>query len=288
MRRLSMSFVAGIDIGSRTTKAVILDESRNIRGTALTRTRPDFPGVAKEVLAQALAQAGGHMEDVKYIATTGLGRYNVPFRDLQITDITCAARGAAFLFPNTKCVLDVGGQSTRAIRLREKGKVKEFKSNDKCAAGSGGFLERAAHYLEIPLEKLGTLSLSADNPQNISSVCAVLAESEIINLVSAGAKIENIIRGIHNSLASRSKGLMARVGMEPEVTFVGGVARQSGMVQALQETLGVPVNVSESPDTVVALGAALLAWQRYQKQQGSPAPPAAANSSRDAAKALRN
>ncbi|OFW20582.1 MAG: hypothetical protein A3H27_16790 [Acidobacteria bacterium RIFCSPLOWO2_02_FULL_59_13] len=266
-----MSFVAGIDIGSRTTKAVILDESRNIRGTALTRTRPDFPGVAKEVLAQALAQAGGDMEDVKYIATTGLGRYNVPFRDLQITDITCAARGAAFLFPNTKCVLDVGGQSTRAIRLREKGKVKEFKSNDKCAAGSGGFLERAAHYLEIPVDQLGPLSMKAQKPQAISSVCAVLAESEIINLVSSGQTMEDIIRGIHNSLATRSRGLLARVGMEPEVTFVGGVARQSGMVAALKETLGQAVNVSKDPDLVSALGAALLGLQRYQKRQGETA-----------------
>lgn len=260
-----MNFVVGIDIGSRNTKAVVVDESRRVRGTALLRTRPDFPGVAKEVLAQAIDKAGGHLEEVKYIATTGLGRYNVPFRDLQITDITCAARGAAFLFPNTKCVLDVGGQSTRALKLRENGKVKEFKSNDKCAAGSGGFLERAAHYLEIPVENLGPLSLKAKEPQAISSVCAVLAESEIINHVSSGQSLDNIIRGIHNSLATRSRGLLTRVGLEPEVTFVGGVARQSGMVEALKEALKQPVNVPEEPDLVCALGAALLAWQRYQK-----------------------
>ena len=148
-----MAYVAGIDIGSRTTKAVLLDDSRHICGTGLVKTRPDFPGVAREAVEQALAKAGGHREDVKYVATTGLGRYNIPFRDLQITDITCAAKGAEHLFPNTACVLDVGGQSTRAIRLRDGGKVKEFKSNDKCAAGSGGFLERAAHYLEIPVEQ---------------------------------------------------------------------------------------------------------------------------------------
>ena len=164
VRRCSMAYIAGIDIGSRSTKAVILDESRHVCGTALVKTRPDFPGVAKEAMEKAVAKAGGRMEDVKYVATTGLGRYNIPFRDLQITDITCAARGAAFLFPNTKCVLDVGGQSTRAIRLREGGKVKEFKSNDKCAAGSGGFLERAAHYLEIPLDQLGSLSMAAEKP----------------------------------------------------------------------------------------------------------------------------
>ncbi|MGA3295676.1 MAG: acyl-CoA dehydratase activase [Candidatus Acidiferrales bacterium] len=263
-----MAYVAGIDIGSRGTKAVILDESRHVCGTALVKTRPDFPGVAKEAMEQALAQAGGRMEDVKYVTTTGLGRYNVPFRDLQITDITCAARGAEFLFPNTACVLDVGGQSTRAIRLREGGKVKEFKSNDKCAAGSGGFLERAAHYLEIPLDQLGPLSMGSEKPTMISSVCAVLAESEIINLVSDGQSVENIIRGIHNSLASRSKALLARVGLEDEVTFVGGVARQNGMVKALKDTIGRQVNVSDQPDMVAALGAALLAHQRLQKLGG--------------------
>ncbi|HWP84956.1 MAG TPA: acyl-CoA dehydratase activase, partial [Terriglobia bacterium] len=226
-----------------------------------------FTGVAREALAQALAKAGAKPEDVKYIATTGLGRYNVAFRDIQITDITCAAKGAAHLFPNTQAVLDIGGQSTRAIRLKENGRVKEFKSNDKCAAGSGGFLERAAHYLEVPLEQLGPLSLRAQNPQTISSVCAVLAETEIINHVSAGQGIENIIRGIHNSLASRSRGLLSRVGMEGEVTFVGGVARQSGMVEALRQNLGKPVNIWEEPDMVVALGAALLAMRRYQKLQ---------------------
>jgi (R)-2-hydroxyacyl-CoA dehydratese activating ATPase len=260
-----MDYIAGIDIGSKSTKAVIVDESRRVCGSALVKTRPDFPGVAKEALERAVANAGGKLEEVKYIATTGLGRYNIPFRDLQITEITCAARGAAFLFPNTKCVLDVGGQSTRAIKLRDVGKVKEFKSNDKCAAGSGGFLERAAHYLEIPLETLGSLSMAADKPQMISSICAVLAESEIINLVNDGQTIQNIVRGIHNSLASRSKGLLSRVDLEGEVTFVGGVARQSGMVDALKEAIGHPVNVSEDPDLVTALGAALLALQRYQK-----------------------
>jgi predicted CoA-substrate-specific enzyme activase len=263
-----MAYVAGIDIGSRGTKAVIIDESRHVCGTALVKTRPDFPGVAKEAMEKALAKAGGRMEDVKYVTTTGLGRYNIPFRDLQITDITCAARGAEFLFPNTACVLDVGGQSTRAIRLREGGKVKEFKSNDKCAAGSGGFLERAAHYLEMPLDQLGSLSMAAENPTMISSVCAVLAESEIINLVSGGQSVENIIRGIHNSLASRSKALLARVGLEDEVTFVGGVARQTGMVEALKATIGRQVNVSDEPDMVAALGAALLAYQRLQKLGG--------------------
>lgn len=260
-----MDYIAGIDIGCKSTKAVVLDESRRVCGTALLKTIPDFAGVAKEALKRAVEKAGGHLEDVKYVATTGLGRYNIPFRDLQITEITCAARGAAFQYPNTQCVLDIGGQSTRAIKLREGGKVKEFKSNDKCAAGSGGFLERAAHYLEIPLDQLGPLSMSSQNPQMISSVCAVLAESEIINKVSEGHGVENIIRGIHDSLASRSKGLLSRVGLEGEVTFVGGVARQSGMVEALKKAIGGTVNVGDEPYLVTALGAALLAFQRFQK-----------------------
>jgi (R)-2-hydroxyacyl-CoA dehydratese activating ATPase len=267
-----MDYVAGIDIGCRSTKAALLDESRRVCATAIVKTRPDFPAVAQEAMDQALAEVGGRRGDVKYVATTGLGRYNVPFRDIQITDITCAARGAEFLFPHTSCVLDVGGQSTRAIRLREGGRVKEFKSNDKCAAGSGGFLERAAHYLEISLTQLGPLSMRADKPTTISSVCAVLAESEIINHVSEGQSVENIVRGIHNSLASRSKALLSRVGLEDEVTFVGGVARQQGMVEALKQTINRKVNVSEQPDTVAALGAALLAYQRLQKLGGVKEP----------------
>ena len=264
-----MTYAAGIDIGCRNTKAVVVDESNKVCGTAVIRTRADFPAVAREALGEAIKKAGRVPEDVNYVATTGLGRYNIPFRDIQITDITCAAKGAAHLFPNTACVLDIGGQSTRAIRVRENGRVKEFKSNDKCAAGSGGFLERAAHYLEVPVEQLGPLSLKAQNPQTISSVCAVLAETEIINHVSSGQGIENIIRGIHNSLASRSRGLLSRVGMEGEVTFVGGVARQTGMVAALKENLGKTVNIWDEPDMVVALGAALLAMRRYQKLQGA-------------------
>ncbi|MBI2370499.1 MAG: 2-hydroxyglutaryl-CoA dehydratase [Deltaproteobacteria bacterium] len=210
-------------------------------------------------------------EDVAYIATTGFGRYNVPFRDLQVTEITSAARAAAFLFPGTRAVLDIGAQSTRAIKVAEGGRVKEFKTNDKCAAGAGAFVERAARYLEIGLEEVGELSLRAQAPQTISSVCAVLAESEIINHVSAGQPVENIVGGIHESLASRALTLLRRVGLEREVTFVGGVARQQGMVEALEKTLGMPVNVSGEPEFVGALGAALLALQRLQKRSANGA-----------------
>jgi len=260
-----MDLVAGIDVGSKSTKAVILDGDKKIRGESNVRTRIDFPAVAQEALDKALAQAGLGQDAVDYIATTGFGRYNVPFRDVQITDITSVARGAVFLFPTANCVLDIGAQSTRAIKVLPSGKVKDFRTNDKCAAGAGGFIERAAKYLEVPVEEVGELSMRADQPKTISSVCAVLAESEIINHVSSGESVENILRGVHNSLSSRALSLLRRVGMEDEITFVGGVARQAGMVTALSETVQKKVNVSEKPDMVGALGAALMALNRLQK-----------------------
>jgi predicted CoA-substrate-specific enzyme activase len=263
-----MVFVAGIDMGAKSTKAIILDDQRGIRGKSSIRTRPDFVAIAKEALEAALQDAKLNESDISYVATTGFGRYNVPFRDIQITDITCVGAGAVFLFPKTRTVLDIGAQSTRALRVSETGKVKEFRTNDKCAAGAGGFIERAAKYLEVQVEDVGQLSLDAVKPQNISSVCAVLAESEIINLVSAGETVENIMRGVHNSLAARSLALLKRAGMEDEVTFVGGVARQKGMVKALEETLKRKVNVNDEPHMVGALGAAVLALRRLEKLRG--------------------
>ena len=262
-----MTFVAGIDVGAKSTKAVILDGEKRICAKAAVKTRPDFAAVAREGLELALARAGLDESAINYVATTGFGRYNVPFRDVQITDITCVGRGAVFLFPMTRSVLDIGAQSTRALRVSDTGKVREFRTNDKCAAGAGGFIERACKYLEVNIDQVGDLSIQSDKPQTISSVCAVLAESEIINHVSTGETVENILRGVHNSLASRALALLKRSGMEDEVTFVGGVARQKGMVKALEETLKRKINVSDEPEMVGALGAALLALRRLEKLQ---------------------
>jgi len=264
-----MVFVAGVDMGAKSTKVVILDDQRRMCGKSSIRTRPDFVAIAKESLELALQDAGLKESELGYIATTGFGRYNIPFRDLQITDITCVGTGAVFLFPKTRTVLDIGAQSTRAIRVSDTGKVREFRTNDKCAAGAGGFIERASKYLEVKVEDVGELSLQSTKPQTISSVCAVLAESEIINHVSSGESVENILRGVHNSLASRAMALMKRAGLEDEVTFVGGVARQAGMIKALAETLKRKVNVSEEPHMVGALGAALLALRRLEKIRGT-------------------
>lgn len=262
-----MTYVAGIDIGSGRTKVVVIDENKNIAGRASTKTTAQFQLAARQVLDEAIAQAGIRGDDIRYFATTGLGRYSIPYRDIQITDITCAARGARFLFPGVHCVLDIGAQSTRAISLRDTGKVYQFRTNDRCAAGSGGFLERAARYLEVPIEQVGDLSMQAKESQAISSICAVLGESEIINHVSNGATVADILRGIHDSLADRATGLLKRVGLEGNVAFVGGVACQAGMVQALENKLEAHVLAPSSPEYVCALGAALLGLQRHQKMQ---------------------
>lgn len=260
-----LKVVAGIDIGSGRTKVVLLDEFKQVLARHCTRTTAGFANLSQEALSAAAKHAGIASSDIAYVAATGLGRYSVPFRDIQITEITCAARGAYEIFPDAGSVLDMGNQSTRAISLRGTGKVKQFRSNDRCAAGSGGFLEKAAKYLQVPLEDIGRLSLSAQHPQAISSVCAVLGESEIINHVSNGASIQDILRGIHDSLADRAMALLKRVGLHGRVVVAGGVARQMGMIRSLEEKLGARIYACPRSEYLCAYGAALLGLQRLKK-----------------------
>lgn len=264
-----MTYVAGIDVGTGLTKAVVLaapggaGEPRVVaRGSS--RTGAHLEEAARRALANALEGAGLREDDVTYVATTGFGRHSVSFRDIQITEITSGARGASFLFPESGFVLDIGSQTTRAIGLGESGRVRNFKTNDKCAAGSGSFIVRAAKYLEVKLEDVGDLALKATSPQPISSVCAVLAESEIINHVSGGVTVENILRGIYDSLADRSSLLLKRTRFSGDLVFIGGVARQRGMVAALEDRLRARVNVPADSEYVCALGAALLGLTRLE------------------------
>ena len=257
----------GLDMGSRYTKAVIMDDAGTVLGSSVGRTKPPFEGAAKEAMGAVLESAGLKESDIDYVATTGFARFAVPFRQIQITDLTCAARGAISLFPDTQTVLDIGFQSTRTIRVLPNGHVKEFKTNDKCAAGAGGFVERSARYLEIGLDQVGPLSMQAQDPVSISSVCAVLAESEIINHVSDNRQVPDILRGVHNSLATRALGLMRRIGVEPELTMVGGMALQQGMVEEVEKVFKMKVNVPEAPQLVAALGAARLGLNRLMAKQ---------------------
>ncbi len=267
-----MRLLAGIDCGTSFTKAVVLSEDQGqprVLGKGRTRSGVKVDEAAGTALEQALEEAGLDRCQVEYVATTGFGRYGVSFRDIQVTEITTAARGAHFVIPATSAILDIGGQCTRAIGITDTGRVKVFKSNDKCAAGSGMFIQRAAKYLEVPLEDVGELSLRATHPQPISSVCAVLAESEIINHVSAGITVQDILRGIHESLADRAGALLKRVEMKDQLTLIGGVARQAGIAKALEDRLKVKVNIPQNCDFICALGAALLGLKRLTGKQST-------------------
>ncbi len=262
-----MSYIAGIDLGSGATKTVIIDGDSRVVGRGIARTQADFDVVSNRSLEDACERAGIMRGDVDYVASTGLGRYSYSDRDIQITDLTCGARGAHALFPEAAFVLDMGAQSTRAVALRNGGKVKAFRTNEKCAAGSGGFLQRVAKYLEVALEDIGKVSLEATNPQPISSVCAVLAESEIINHVSEGRTVADIICGAHQSLAERALSQLKLVGFEGAVVFIGGVALQEGMIKACRERFEGTLLIPDAPSHVVAYGAAILGLQRFHKRQ---------------------
>lgn len=265
-----MRNVAGIDSGAGFTKAVIVAEygccgQPAVRGRGITKTGVNMEEAALRALDSALDDAALSHDEINYVAATGFGRYGIAFRDIQITEITSGARGAHYLFPETQLVLDIGSQSTRAMSLKEKGRVRTFKTNDKCAAGSGSFIQRAAKYLEVGIEDVGEMALRATNPQPISSVCAVLAESEIINLVSTGLGVEDIMRGVYDSLADRAALLLKRVGAGQPLIFIGGVATQRGMVKALEDRSKLAVVVPPHCEYVCALGAALLGLKRLQK-----------------------
>jgi len=278
-----MYHVAGIDSGSGFTKAVIIrqryaDRPPVMLGQSKTRTGVNIEQSARSALDAAIDRAHLKPEELSYIAATGFGRYGIGFRDIQITEITSAACGAYYLNPQTKIVLDIGSQSTRAVGLKDGGKVRAFKTNDKCAAGSGSFIQRAAKYLQVGIDEVGEMALRSESAQPISSVCAVLAESEIINHVSAGVAIEDILRGIYDSLADRAALLIRRVQTRPGAApldqtddsgyalFIGGVATQRGMVNALEARLGVKVEVPNQCEYVCALGAALLGLRRLQSR----------------------
>jgi len=263
--------VVGIDVGATYTKAVVLDDDRAVVGRSMVKTGFNLSGAAERGYAEVLASAGLAEEEVDYVASTGYGRYVVPMRDLQITELTCHGRGAFHQFPGTRTVLDVGGQTVKAIKLDERGKVRSFRLNDKCAAGTGAFLEKTARYMGLDPAEIGSLAMVSMEPVTISSVCAVFAESEVINHLTSGTRPEDIMYGAVLSLAGRAHQLMKRVGMEPEFTFCGWMSRNEAFVKALKHELGAPVNV---PDGDLghfngALGAGLLALDRVRKLQAA-------------------
>jgi predicted CoA-substrate-specific enzyme activase len=261
-----VSVVAGLDVGSTYTKAVLLRNGDDIVGRAMHKTGFRLEEVSREAYRQALDEAGLHEGEVDYVVATGYGRAQVSFRDVQVTDLTAQARGASFFFPGTRTVLDVGGQTMKASLLNEQGKVKSFRLNDKCAAGTGAFLEKTARYLGFGTAEIGNLAATSKTPVFVSGVCAVFAESEVINHVSNGAAPSDIMQGAIVSLVDRSVQLMRRVRMEPEYTLVGGILRFESMVRAVEEKMKQTVNVPEGEWTQFsgAVGAAVLGTRRLK------------------------
>jgi predicted CoA-substrate-specific enzyme activase len=254
-----MAYAAGVDVGSTQTKAVIINEAREIVSRSLIDTGANVIHAAEHSYALALESDGVREQEVEYIIGTGYGRYRVTFGNAQVTEISCHGRGAVHMFPETQTVLDMGGQDTKAIRVSPAGEIVDFCMNDKCAAGTGRFLGAAAAALDIPLDDLGSTALKSQKAVRISTTCTVFAESEVLSWLGKGKKIEDILWGVHDSIASRSAGLLRRVGIEDQVTFTGGVTRNVAMIKALEERLQKKLNVSEDSHYMGALGAALFA-----------------------------
>jgi len=256
--------VAGVDVGSLTVKALLLAarDTHRVLGQRVVVTGARAAAAAQVAYDGALADAGLDPTDVTYVLATGYGRARVPFAHDQVTEITCHARGIAHLLPETRTLLDVGGQDSKAIRLRPGGRVADFAMNDKCAAGTGRFLEVMARALEVDVADLGALGARARDPAHISSTCTVFAESEVVGLVGAGRHPADIVAGLHASIAQRLVGLLHQVGATPPVAMSGGVAYNAGVVRALEAQLGAPVSVPPGPQVVGALGAALIALDK--------------------------
>ncbi|MBN1106503.1 MAG: 2-hydroxyglutaryl-CoA dehydratase [Deltaproteobacteria bacterium] len=254
-----MDYFAGIDVGSLSTEVVILDPYQGIAGYSIVETGAHSTEAAEEALAGALARAGIERGNLTRIVATGYGRVSVPLADRKITEISCHAMGACHLFPDTGTVIDIGGQDSKVIRVGEGGRVLDFTMNDKCAAGTGRFLEVMAAKLRVSLEEMATLSLRSKKEVPISSVCTVFAESEVVSLVAQNHPREEIIRGLHRAVVNRVWSMVKALGVSGRVTMSGGVAKNRGVVVLMEEKIGRPIHVYKEPQIVGALGAALLA-----------------------------
>ncbi|MCD8216449.1 MAG: acyl-CoA dehydratase activase [Clostridiales bacterium] len=250
-------YVMGIDSGSTSTNAVIINEKKEIVSWAVVRTGAKSGESAEKILQEILKEAGLPREAVSLIVSTGYGRVSIPFADRNVTEISCHGKGAHFLNPAVRTILDIGGQDSKAIRLNEQGDVVDFVMNDKCAAGTGRFLEMMARTLEIGIDELGPVSLQSKENVEISSMCSVFAESEVISLIAQNKETADIAHGIHRAIAGKALSLLKRVGLEQEFMMTGGVAKNPGVVKVLEEMLGAPLYIYEQPEIVGALGAAL-------------------------------
>ncbi|RJP83208.1 MAG: 2-hydroxyglutaryl-CoA dehydratase [Desulfobacteraceae bacterium] len=249
---------AGIDVGSISAKAAIIKD-HELLGSCVILTGYNSRNAGRQVFDRILSELHLSESQIDKIIATGYGRNSIEFADKAVTEITCHAAGANFLNPEIRSIIDIGGQDSKAIVINDKGKVQDFSMNDKCAAGTGRFLEVMARALEVDLDAFGELSLQADNIASISSLCTVFAESEVISLIAKGEKRENIIAGIHASIGSRVMAMGKRIGITSPVMMTGGVAKNIGVVKALEEKFNTPIIVSTHAQVNGAIGAALIA-----------------------------
>ncbi|HLB50100.1 MAG TPA: acyl-CoA dehydratase activase [Anaerolineales bacterium] len=251
-------YAVGIDIGSTSGEAVILNGD-GILAASIVDTGYNSRRAAELALEKALADSGLTREQLGPIVATGYGRIAIEFANRQVTEISCYAKGTAHLFPDVCTVIDIGGQDSKVIAVGKNGKAVDFAMNDKCAAGTGRFLEVTARALQLDLADLGEISARAARDVPISSICTVFAESEVVTLVAEGAERADIVAGLHRAIARRVGAMVKRIGPNPVIAFAGGVAKNSGVKRALEETLGVTLVVPPEPQIVGALGAALIA-----------------------------
>src|SRR5579864_5142737 len=259
-----MRIAAGVDVGSTQTKAVVMSDNGGVKilARALVDTGANVQKAGERAFDLCCQEAGIPGSAVGFVVGTGYGRYKISFGNAQMTEISCHAKGAQFLCPGTRTVIDMGGQDSKAISVGPAGEVLDFVMNDKCAAGTGRFLANAAEVMGISLDEIGPLSLRASHPVKIATVCTVFVESDILSYLAQGKRAEDIMGGVHLAIAKRTLSLARRLTIEPEITMTGGVARNTGMVQALETVLGQKLHVSPDAHFMGAVGAGLFALEK--------------------------
>jgi predicted CoA-substrate-specific enzyme activase len=262
-----MTFFIGLDLGSTSTKIVLINQDKTIINTYITGSGNNFRKSAGKALNTILSDTDLELNDIANIVATGYGRFISDLDAKPMSEITCCGRGANFLPPGTRTIIDIGGQDSKAIRIDDKGKVLQFAMNDKCAAGTGRFLDRIAASLELSVEEMGEISVNSKEELPISSQCTVFAETEVISKISIGESIEGIVRGLHSALSSRIFNLVVGLNIEKDIFLCGGGAKNIGMIEGLRNHLTeiiVPHDID--PRLVPAIGAALLSCDSYKKE----------------------
>ena len=258
---MSMIF-AGVDVGSTYAKTVVMGSDGKILSYNIIPSGTAFQQAAEDSLYDALRAAKVQRSQVTRIVATGYGRTRVDFADTQVTEITCHARGAHWCFPDTCTIIDIGGQDSKAISLSKEGQVINFVMNDKCAAGTGRFLEVMADSLQVSIEEMSGMTRCSESEIEVSSICTVFAQTEVVSLLAGGCATEDIAAGLYRAIARRLTGLVGQVGLREKVQMTGGVAKNAGVVRALEEKLGTTMLIAKEPQIAGACGAALIAIEQ--------------------------